>query len=137
MIRFTLLLDFQIVENSKQKMFWILAVFVVSCEKMGLCLLILAHYIESVEVLELLSVVYHCQTLQNLFKPMYSSGYKLVAEYVQGISSRTVHLQSNCVGFCRFISLSDIFLITKQLGSHIAWWYVNVLSLRFQLLRLM
>jgi len=63
MISITWFLDFPIVEYSKQKMFWILALFVASGEKMGLCLLILVHYKEAMEVHEILSVIYHCQTL--------------------------------------------------------------------------
>jgi hypothetical protein len=63
MIRITWFLDFAIVEYSKQKMFWIFAVFMASGEKMGLCLLILVHYKESMEVHEILSVIYNCHTL--------------------------------------------------------------------------
>lgn len=79
-------------------MFWILALFVASGEKMGLCLLILVHYKESMEVHEILSVVYHCQ--KNLCKSIYSSGYKLVAEYIQGIPSRPA---KPAVILCRFL----------------------------------
>jgi hypothetical protein len=64
MIRITWFLDLPIVEYSKQKMLWILALFVASGEKMGLCLFILVHYKESVEVYEILSVMYHSDPLE-------------------------------------------------------------------------
>ena len=60
MFRITWFLGLPIVEYSKQKMFWKLALFVALGEKMGLCLLILVHYKESMEVHEILSVIYHC-----------------------------------------------------------------------------
>lgn len=63
MVRITWFLDFPIVEYSKKKMFCMLTLFVASGEKMGLCLLILVHYKESMEVHEILNVIYHCQTL--------------------------------------------------------------------------
>lgn len=63
MFRITWFLDFLIVEYSKQKMFWMLALFVAPGEKMGLCLLILVHCKESMEVHEILSVMYQCLTL--------------------------------------------------------------------------